>query len=72
MLLLSLAVGLNIFGTIALAKTYNIRDALVLEELEKNGIKVWMVSSEASMRNIIDYESIDLFENYRDSFRITG
>lgn len=72
MLLLSLAVGLNIFGTITLAKTYNIRDALVLEELEKNGIKVWMISSEASMRSIIDYESIDLFENYRDSFRITG
>jgi len=24
------------------------------------------------MRNIIDYESIDLFDNYRDTFRISG
>jgi len=46
-LLLSLAVGLKTLGTIALTKSYNIRDALVLEELEKNGIKIWMVSSES-------------------------
>jgi hypothetical protein len=44
--ILSKATQLDYLGSLGLSPSYKIRDALVLEELEKNGVKLWIVSGD--------------------------
>jgi hypothetical protein len=44
--ILSKAAQLDYLGTLGLSSSCKIRDTFVLEELEKNGIKLWIVSGE--------------------------
>lgn len=37
---------MKILGTLGLQDVYNTRDALVIQDLMRNGIKVWMMSAE--------------------------
>jgi hypothetical protein len=43
---LSKANMLDYLGTLGLSPLYKIRDTLMLEELEKNGVKLWIVSED--------------------------
>lgn len=69
---LSLASSLHLLGTLGLSPIYSIRDTLVLEELEKNGIKLWLVSEESERVNKVDYEAMDLYDNYLAPLKIKG
>lgn len=69
---LSLTSSLHLLGTLGLSPIYNIRDTLVLEELEKNGVKLWLISEDSERVNKVDYEAIDLYDNYLDPFKIKG
>ena len=44
----------------------------MLEELEKNGIKLWIVSADKQSITDIDYSAVGLFENYHQPFCIEG
>ena len=44
-LLVGLGKNLKLDGSLGLVPIANTRDALVLEELEKNGIKLWLASA---------------------------
>ena len=37
---------MKVLGTVGLQDVYNVRDTLVLQDLIRNGIKVWMLSSD--------------------------
>jgi hypothetical protein len=71
-ILLSMANNLTLLGTLGLRQSYRERDMLVLEDLERNGVKTWMMSSRHEQTDIIDYNAIHLFENYNPPLRITG
>ena len=43
-----------------------------MEELEKNGVKLWLLSEDSERVNKVDYEAIDLYENYHAPFKIKG
>lgn len=44
--LLKQASQLHLMGTLGLSPITNIRETLVLEELEKNGVKLWLFSED--------------------------
>ncbi len=37
---------MKILGTVGLNEVYNVRETLIVEDLLKNGVKVWMISSD--------------------------
>ena len=43
-----------------------------MEELRKNGVKVFFISSENSHENITDLNSLKLFHNYKQPLNISG
>jgi hypothetical protein len=59
-------------GIIGLKNNINVRDALVLEELEKNGLKTWLISQKKAEKNMASYYGINLFDNSRKPFEIEG
>lgn len=44
----------------------------MLEELEKNGVKLWIVSGDNQSKDKVDYLAIDLYNNYHKPFTIEG
>lgn len=70
--LLTQASQLYLMGTLGLSPITNMRETLVLEELEKNGVKLWLFSEDTEQVNKVDYEAIDLFDNYHAPFKIKG
>ena len=71
-LLRQLAKDLKLVGIIGLKNNVNVRDTLVLEELEKNGLKTWLLSQKKAEKSMASYYGIDLFDNYRKPFEIQG
>ena len=43
----------------------NTRDALLMEELRKNGVKLFLLSTDVTAENITDLNALKLFHNYR-------
>ena len=41
------------------------RDALLLEEVKRNGVKTFILSEESGIEIITDLNSIKLFQNYK-------
>lgn len=50
----------------------NTRDALLIEELRKNGVKLFLLSTDSTSENITDLNSLKLFHNYRQPLNVTG
>lgn len=50
----------------------NTRDALLMEELRKNGVKLFLLSTDVSSENITDLNALKLFHNYRQPLNVTG
>jgi hypothetical protein len=44
----------------------------MLEELEKNGVKLWIVSGKQHTLDKADYSAINLLDNYHKPFSIEG
>jgi hypothetical protein len=53
-----LAKDLKLVGIIGLKNNINVRDALVLEELEKNGLKTWLISQKKAEKSMASYYGI--------------
>ena len=50
----------------------NTRDALLMEELRKNGVKLFLLSTDVTAENITDMNALKLFHNYRHPLNVTG
>lgn len=50
----------------------NTRDALLMEELRKNGVKLFLLSTDVTAENITDLNALKLFHNYRQPLNVTG
>ena len=50
----------------------NTRDALLMEELRRNGVKLFLLSTEITAENITDLNALKLFHNYRSPLNVVG
>lgn len=50
----------------------NTRDALLMEELRKNGVKLFLLSADVTAENITDLNALKLFHNYRQPLNVVG
>lgn len=51
---------LNILGVIGTQEIFNFRDTLVIEDMIKNGVKVWMVSKEDELSHVVNCNAMRL------------
>ena len=63
---------LKLIGIIGMKNASKARDSLLMEELRKNGVKVFFISSENSQENITDLNSLKLFQNYKQPLNVSG
>jgi hypothetical protein len=63
---------LDLIGIIGMKNASNTRDSLLMEELRKNGVKVFFISSDNSHENITDLNSLRLFHNYKHPLNVVG
>ena len=70
--LLNLAINLDLLGVLGMKNATNTRDALLMEELRKNGVKLYLLSTDVTAENITDLNALKLFHNYRQPLNVTG
>ena len=61
MFLLQLAQNLDFLGVIGMMNVTNTRDALLMEEMRKNGVKLVILSTDTTAENITDLNSLKMF-----------
>ena len=61
MFLLQLAQNLDFLGVIGMINVTNTRDALLMEEMRKNGVKLVILSTDTTAENITDLNSLKMF-----------
>jgi len=64
-MLLSLASNLELVGMLGMKNHTNNREALLMEELRQNGVKLFMLSPDEMNENITDLNSLKMFSNYK-------
>ena len=72
MFLLQLAQNLDLLGVIGMKNVTNTRDALLMEEMRKNGVKLVLLSTDVTAENITDLNSLKMFHQYREPINING
>ena len=70
--LLDLARDLNFIGVFCLQAVFNYRDTLVIEDLRRNGIKLYMLSGEDADSVQTDCNAMNLLEGFKDPIAIDG
>jgi len=70
--LLYLAQNLDLIGVLGMKNATNTRDALLMEELRKNGVKLFLLSTDVTAENITDLNALKLFHQYRQPLNVTG
>jgi len=70
--LLKLAKDLIFIGVFGLKVAFNYRDTLVIEDLRKNGIKLYMLSGEDTDNVKTDCNAMNLLEGFTDPIEISG
>lgn len=70
--LINLARDLQFIGVIGLQVAFNYRDTLVIEDLRKNGIKLYMLSGEDADNVQTDCNAMNLLEGFTDPIIIEG
>lgn len=55
---------LDLLGVLGLKSATNPRDALLMEEFRKNGVKVFFMSTDASSETITDLNALRVFQDY--------
>ena len=63
---------LDLVGIIGMKNATKTRDSLLMEEFRKNGVKVFFISSDNSLDNITDLNSLKLFSNYKQPLNVSG
>lgn len=63
--LLYLGQNLDLIGVLGMKNATNTRDALLMEELRKNGVKLFLLSTDVTAENITDLNALKLFHQYR-------
>ena len=63
-LLLQYAQDMTLIGILGLKNVINTRDTLVIEELKKNGVKLFMLSQDETSINLTDCNALEIFEGY--------
>ena len=71
-LLVQYAQDLQLLGIWGLKNVVNSRDTLVVEELKKNGVKLFMLSEDDSTVNLTDCNALEIFEGYRAPLIVSG
>lgn len=71
-MLLSLATNLELVGILGMKNHTNNREALLMEELRQNGVKLFMLSPDNMNENITDLNSLKMFSNYKQPINVTG
>lgn len=63
---------MKILGTLGLQDVYNARDALVVQDLMRNGIKLWMLSAEDEIQMVVNCNSMNLLNKESNPLIING
>ena len=71
-MLMDFAHDLKFLGLIGLKKLINFRESLVVEELRRNGVQLCILSTDSTLDNITDYNTIKLFKDFRPPLNVTG
>ena len=70
--MLRLAKDLQFIGCFGLQVAFNYRDTLLIEDLRRNGIKLYMLSGEDSDNVQTDCNAMNLLEGFTDPILIQG
>lgn len=70
--LINLARDLTFIGVFGLQVSFNYRDTLVIEDLRKNGIKLYMLSGEDADNVQTDCNAMNILEGFTDPIMIMG
>lgn len=70
--LLRLAKDLQFIGMIGLQVAFNYRDTLLIEDLRRNGIKLYMLSNEDYDNVQTDCNAMNLLEGFTDPIIVKG
>lgn len=71
-LLMQYAQDMHLIGTWGLKNAVNARDTLVVEELKKNGVKLFMLSQDETAVNLTDCNALEIFEGYSQPLIVQG
>lgn len=71
-LLLSLAKDLQLVGIYGLQLAFNYRDSLVIEDLKKNGMKLYLLSQEDEDNVLTDCNAMNMLEGYDNPIKLEG
>lgn len=69
-ILMQYAQDLTLLGIWGLKYIINPRDSLVIEELKKNGVKLYILDQDDTSINITDCNTLEILEDYRQSLVI--
>ena len=71
-LVLSLARDLKLVGIYGLQLAFNYRDSLVIEDLKKNGMKLYLLSQDAEDNVLTDCNAMNMLEGYDNPIKLEG
>ena len=71
-LVLSLARDLKLVGIYGLQLAFNYRDSLVIEDLKKNGMKLYLLSQDAEDNVLTDCNAMNMLEGYDTPIKLEG
>ena len=70
--MLSLARDLKLVGIYGLQLAFNYRDSLVIEDLKKNGMKLYLLSQDAEDNVLTDCNAMNMLEGYDNPIKLEG
>jgi len=71
-LVLCLARDLKLVGIYGLQLAFNYRDSLVIEDLKKNGMKLYLLSQDAEDNVLTDCNAMNMLEGYDTPIKLEG
>ena len=71
-MLLQVAQGCELVGIMGYKNEISSRNAAVVEEIRKNGIKIFLLSTDGAEETLTDLNSMKLFQDFNTPFNIVG
>ena len=63
---------MQLVGVWGLKSMVNSRDSLVIEELKKNGVKLFLLNQDENTISLTDCYALEIFETYNQPLTVTG